>query len=472
MVFSSAIFLFTFLPLTFIGSLLIRQRWSQNAFLTLASLIFYAFGEPVYVFLMIASAGVNYGFGRGIAAVRGKRMKRLLLVLAVICDLAVLGVFKYAGFAVTNVNAFFEIALPVPAIRLPVGISFFTFQAMSYVIDVYRNRDMCQKDFMKVLLYISFFPQLIAGPIVRWNEIEEQIDHRCLNETEIADGICRFVKGLFKKLIFANGLGKVADHVFALNIGQYGMAVAWLGAVCYALQIFYDFSGYSDMAIGMASMFGFHFQENFKHPYSADSIHEFWRRWHISLSSWFKEYVYIPLGGNRKGKLRTECNKLLVFLLTGIWHGANWTFVIWGMIHGIMNVLEDTVLPIRKCRFKWIGNLYTWIIAITAFVMFRADTAAYGWRMIRTMFTGLRFDLVSRSFLMEQLDGYTVVLIAGGILFSYPVTAKLLKCTGSLRDRDAAVWEVLKYLGVLVLLLLCFCSLAGAAYNPFIYFRF
>lgn len=219
MVFSSAIFLFTFLPLTFIGSLLIRQRWAQNAFLTLASLIFYAFGEPVYVFLMIASAGVNYGFGRGIAAVRGKRMKRLLLVLAVICDLAVLGVFKYAGFAVTNVNAFFGIALPVPAIRLPVGISFFTFQAMSYVIDVYRNRDMCQKDFMKVLLYISFFPQLIAGPIVRWNEIEEQIDHRCLNETEIADGICRFVKGLFKKLIFANGLGKVADHVFALNIG-------------------------------------------------------------------------------------------------------------------------------------------------------------------------------------------------------------------------------------------------------------
>ena len=250
------------------------------------------------------------------------------------------------------------------------------------------------------------------------------------------------------------------------------MAVAWLGAICYALQIFYDFSGYSDMAIGLASMFGFHFQENFDHPYSADSIHGFWRRWHISLSSWFKEYVYIPLGGNRKGKLRTEINKLIVFFLTGIWHGANWTFVIWGMIHGVMNVLEDTILPIRKCCFKWIGNLYTWIIAVTAFVMFRADTAAYGWQMIRAMFGNFSWDVLSRQFIVERLDGYTAALLAAGILFSYPVTEKLAGRMSRWQEAHGAAWENLRYVGVLVLFLLCICSLASAAYNPFIYFRF
>ena len=415
MVFSSAIFLFAFLPLTFIGSLLIRQRWAQNAFLTLASLIFYAFGEPVYVFLMIASAGVNYGFGRGIVAVRGKRMKRLLLVLAVICDLAVLGVFKYAGFAVTNVNALFGIALPVPAIRLPVGISFFTFQAMSYVIDVYRNRDMCQKDFMKVLLYISFFPQLIAGPIVRWNEIEEQIDHRCLNETEIADGICRFVKGLFKKLIFANGLGKVADHVFALNIGQYGMAVAWLGAVCYALQIFYDFSGYSDMAIGMASMFGFHFQENFKHPYSADSIHEFWRRWHISLSSWLRDYLYISLGGNRRGKVRTYFNLFITMVLGGLWHGASWLFVIWGAWHGVLLIVHKVyrrIFPVAKDDRPGIIRhffhvLLTFHVVAAGWIFFRSPSLDVAGQIFTQIFTNFRPEAIP-SF----VSGYAVIFVA------------------------------------------------------------
>lgn len=226
------------------------------------------------------------------------------------------------------------------------------------------------------------------------------------------------------------------------------------------------------MAIGLASMFGFHFQENFDHPYSAESIHGFWRRWHISLSSWFKEYVYIPLGGNRKGKLRTEVNKLIVFFLTGIWHGANWTFVIWGMIHGIMNVLEDTILPIRKCRFKWIGNLYTWIIAVTAFVMFRADTAVYGWQMIRTMFGNFSWDMLSRQFILERLDGYTMTLLAAGILFSYPVTGVLAQKTLKWREAHSEVWENLRYVGVLLLFFLCVCSLASAAYNPFIYFRF
>lgn len=472
MVFSSAIFLFIFFPIVFIGNLLIRPLWAKNIFLMIASLIFYAFGEPVYVFLMILSSLGNYAFGRWLAYVEKKAARKAILTTAVICNIAVLGVFKYAGFAVENVNHLFGTALPVPAIALPVGISFFTFQAMSYVIDVYRDRGTCQKSFINVLLYISFFPQLIAGPIVRWNEIDRQITERKLDADQITDGICRFVKGLFKKLVFANGFGKVADQVFALDIGNYSMAVAWLGAVCYALQIFYDFSGYSDMAIGMASMFGFHFQENFDHPYSADSIHGFWRRWHISLSSWFKEYVYIPLGGNRKGKFRTELNKLIVFFLTGIWHGANWTFVIWGMIHGIMNVFEDTILPIRKCKWKWVGNIYTWIIAIVAFVMFRADTAAYGWHMIQAMFSNFSWDITSKSFLLEKLDGYTTALLAGGILFSYPVTAKTAVWREKFREAHPGAWENLRYAGVIFLFVLCLCNLASAAYNPFIYFRF
>ncbi len=472
MVFSSAIFLFIFLPVVFLGNLLIRPLWAKNLFLTAASLIFYAFGEPVYVFLMIASAAMNYGFGRSLAAAERQGMRRFLMVLSVLCNLIILGTFKYAGFLVDNINHIAGLHLSVPEIALPVGISFFTFQAMSYVIDVYRNRDMYQKSFIKVLLYISFFPQLIAGPIVRWGEIEAQLDHRTITADGVVEGICRFVKGLAKKLLFANGLGRIADQVFDLNIGQYSMAVAWLGAICYALQIFYDFSGYSDMAIGLASMFGFHFQENFDHPYSADSIHGFWRRWHISLSSWFKEYVYIPLGGNRKGKPRTEVNKLIVFFLTGIWHGANWTFVIWGMIHGVMNVLEDTILPIRKCRFKWIGNLYTWIIAVTAFVMFRADTAAYGWQMIRAMFGNFFWDMSSGQFILERLDGYTITLLAVGILLSYPVTGGLARKSSKWREAHSMVWENLRYVGVLVLFLLCICSLASAAYNPFIYFRF
>mgnify|MGYP000809916786 CR=1 FL=1 len=421
---------------------------------------------------MIASAGVNYGFGRSIAAVRGKRMKRLLLVLAVICDLAVLGVFKYAGFAVTNVNALFGIALPVPAIRLPVGISFFTFQAMSYVIDVYRNRDMCQKDFMKVLLYISFFPQLIAGPIVRWNEIEEQIDHRCLNETEIADGICRFVKGLFKKLIFANGLGKVADHVFALNIGQYGMAVAWLGAVCYALQIFYDFSGYSDMAIGMASMFGFHFQENFKHPYSADSIHEFWRRWHISLGSFFRDYVYIPMGGNRQHQ---AMNILVVWFLTGMWHGASWNFILWGVYFGIIVMVEKyTVLRIKDRLPRFLLHLYSLVLVVIGWGIFYFDDFGKMQVFFNSFFGGGKVfdDFLTHSALMDNFW-----LWVAAVLFSMPIrTAVTGWLAGRLRQWDEPLAETLITAGRIAfsvaLLVVCAALLVGATNNAFIYTRF
>ena len=346
MVFSSAIFLFVFLPIVCALYFCAPGIKTKNALLIIASLIFYAFGEPVYILLMLASIAVNYMFGRLIGVFsknENQAGRKLCLILAVIANIGVLGVFKYTGFIVENLNHINGINIKNPNIALPIGISFFTFQALSYVIDVYREPELEQKNLFNLVLYVSFFPQLIAGPIIRYNEIAKQINSRKSSTDMAAAGIQRFIRGLAKKLIIANGAGYIADAIFKLNIGDYGFFVAWVGAISYTLQIYYDFSGYSDMAIGMAKIFGFEFSENFKHPYCSKSIKEFWRRWHISLSTWFKEYVYIPLGGNRKGKLRTEINKLIVFALTGIWHGANWTFLVWGMIHGVANVLEDTV---------------------------------------------------------------------------------------------------------------------------------
>ena len=258
--------------------------------------------------------------------------------------------FKYTAFILENINYAGRLNIKIPGIALPIGISFFTFQALSYVIDVYRNPEMVQKNLFNLMLYVSFFPQLIAGPIIRYNEIAKQIKNRTSSIEKTTEGISRFIRGLTKKLIIANATGYMADSIFALKITDYNFLVAWVGAIAYTLQIYYDFSGYSDMAIGMAKIFGFEFNENFNHPYSAKGIKDFWRRWHISLSLWFREYVYIPLGGNRKGKFRCEFNKMIVFLLTGIWHGANWTFVIWGLIHGVANVIEDTLGSIIKIK--------------------------------------------------------------------------------------------------------------------------
>ncbi len=472
MVFSSPIFLFAFLPIIFILYLMIKPIWGRNALLILASLIFYAFGEPVYVFLMILSAFVNYLFGLFLGArERGRGLRRLCLVLAVVLNLSVLGVFKYAAFILENINTWFHADFPIPEIALPIGISFYTFQALSYVIDVYRDAGHSQKNFARVLLYISFFPQLIAGPIIRWTDIEGQLSCRKVDVDLIIKGIQRFVTGLFKKLIFANGLGAVATEVFAMDIGRYSFLVAWFGAICYALQIYYDFSGYSDMAIGLAGMFGFRFRENFEHPYSACSIQDFWRRWHISLTSWFREYVYIPLGGNRRGKFRTECNKMLVFFLTGIWHGANWTFLLWGLFHGVVNVLEDTVLPIKKCGIRVIGNLYTWVIAVTAFAMFRADTATQGFQMIRAMFSNFFLDQESLAYL-QGISPYIAVVLILAVLLCYPVFRKMSARVKRAWESRGGIYTGVRYAGILVLLVVCVCNLASASYNPFIYFRF
>lgn len=468
MVFSSAIFLFAFLPIVFTLYLLPFSINFKNALLIAASILFYSFGEPVYVLLMIASTAVNYMFGKLIVSTKGNKIiNKSILISSIILNIGVLCLFKYLCFIINTINTIFCVNLYVPQIALPIGISFFTFQALSYVIDVYRNGNE-QKNFFHLLLYISFFPQLIAGPIIRYHDIEPQLKKRNSDTTLIVHGIQRFIKGLFKKLFFANCMGYIADKVFSLNISEYSFLVAWLGAVCYTLQIYYDFSGYSDMAIGLANMFGFNFKENFEHPYSADSLKNFWHKWHISLSTWFKEYVYIPLGGSRNGLYKTERNKLIVFLLTGIWHGANFTFIIWGLIHGIVCVMEDTILPIKKVKSKIIKNIYTWLIVTTTFVIFRSNNVLHAFNMLKAMFTNLFVNMPSISFLGEQLNTYNIFLIIIGIILAYPIS-------GIIKDKlqkTGNIYNALITAESFLMLILCIINMASATYNPFIYFRF
>ena len=332
MVFSSLIFISIFLPAVFLLHQIIPGIRGKNVALMIASLLFYAYGEPLYIILMIFCAFLNYVLAGGIGAREDGRIRKAFFVLAIVANLMILGVFKYLGFLGGLLSDALNRSIPVPQLALPIGISFYTFQAMSYVIDVYRRETLPQKSFSKVLLYISLFPQLIAGPIVRYKDIEEQLSRRHADAQQIASGFRRFIFGLSKKVLIANQLAVTADCLFAAGAEKMFVGSAWIGAVSYMLQIYFDFSGYSDMAIGMGKMFGFSFCENFDYPYLALTVTEFWRKWHISLSSWFREYLYIPLGGNRKGKRREVLNRMLVFLCTGIWHGANLTYFFWGAV--------------------------------------------------------------------------------------------------------------------------------------------
>ena len=464
MVFSSMVFLCIFLPVVFLLHLLLPGIRAKNGMLLLASLIFYAYGEPVYVMLMIASAFVNYLSALLIG--RKPAGKKAVMAVNVILNLGVLVLFKYTGFLAESVNTILGTAIPVPSIRLPIGISFFTFQAMSYVIDVYRGVTGAQKNFGKVLLYISFFPQLIAGPIVKYHDIAQEIENRTQTVDGVTDGIRRFIVGLSKKVLISNTVGLVADTLFAADVSGLNAAAAWIGAVSYMLQIYFDFSGYSDMAIGLGEMFGFHFKENFNYPYISGSIREFWRRWHMSLSGWFQEYLYIPLGGSRKGKIRTVINKFIVFLCTGIWHGANVTFLFWGLYHGCFLMLEEIVPAIREQGGKvksFFQHIYTLLVVLIGFVFFRADSMHQGAAWIKTMFTGFGSNTAAMSLALEQLTPLYLVTVAVGIVACCPV--KMLVKKGR-------AYEAVTAAGSLVLLLLCMLSLASGTYNPFIYFRF
>lgn len=458
MVFSSAIFLFIFLPVVFVLDRLLHGIRAKNILLLIASLIFYSFGQPVYLPLLLLSVALNYVCGL-LAA--GKHPK-LGVGIAVAGGIGLLAVFKYADFTIGTINYLFGISLPLTGIALPIGISFFTFQGLSYVIDVYRDRSVVSQSFVKVLLYISYFPQLIAGPIVKYHDIEKEIDQRRTTPRETALGIRRFICGLSKKLLLSNAMGQMADAVFALPAGEIGMFAAWMGAICYTLQIYFDFSGYSDMAIGMGRMFGFHFLENFDYPYTATTIQEFWRRWHISLSTWFRDYLYIPLGGNRKGKVRTWVNRVIVFFTTGLWHGANWTFVLWGLWHGLSSVLEDSgVVPVRWLKGRALGHVYTMLVVVLGFTLFRAESLGQAGAMFAAMFTGVGLHWAGTMTVCSFLTPAFLLALILAVLLSFP-TAKRLQPKN----------EAITLAGAMALLVLCMLNLSAGTFNPFIYFQF
>lgn len=464
MVFSSMVFLCVFLPAAFCLHLLLPGMRAKNFLLVVASLVFYAYGEPIYVILLVASSAGNYILAR----LTGEcpKIRKLTMTLAVVINLGLLVIFKYSGFLVETFNSVTGAGIPVPHVRMPIGISFFTFQALSYVIDVYRGDASVQKNFGKVLLYISFFPQLIAGPIVKYHDVEAEINNRKQTPEEIGKGIRRFIAGLSKKVLIANTMGLVADNLFGAAATGITGPGAWLGAVSYMLQIYFDFSGYSDMALGLGMMFGFHFHENFDYPYISASIREFWRRWHMSLSGWFKEYLYIPLGGNRRGKFRTVVNKMIVFVCTGIWHGASFNFLFWGIYHGFFLMLEEYIPFIGKKGGKlksFFQHVYALLVVCVGFVFFRADTMKQGCFWIREMFTDFGWKASAMSLTLQQLTPVYLVTLAAALVAAVPVNNMLKKYKW---------YEGFNYVLSLAGFALCVLSLAGGTYNPFIYFRF
>ena len=476
MVFSSLVFLSVFLVVTYLLHLVLPSVKLRNALLVCASLVFYAYGEPVYVLCMLFSAVFNYICAYLIG--KGKPNRRAVLTVDIILNLGMLVFFKYTGFLTTQLNAVTGLSIPVPEITLPIGISFFTFQAMSYVIDVYRKQVDAQKNFGKVLLYISFFPQLIAGPIVKYRDINREIDERTVTASESALGLRRFICGLGKKVIIANTMGQVADIIFAAPQGEINIVTSWIGAVAYMLQIYFDFSGFSDMAIGLGRMFGFHFKENFLYPYGSSSVKEFWRRWHISLSSWFKDYLYIPLGGNRKGRARACLNKIIVFFCTGLWHGANWTFVVWGLYHGAFLLLEEYLGFLKKLP-KLLMRFITLLVVCVGFVIFRADSISQGFFMIGNMFSGFSMSDPATSLALSQLTPWFIFVFAIAVFLAAPVkplTEKLrsvLDNGGNAEPKGKALaLQIVLYALSAALLCWCMLRLSGDAYNPFIYFRF
>lgn len=442
---------------------------AKNVLLLVFSLLFYAYGEPKAIVLMIISILMNYAFG--LAMNPGNKGRKAVLAVSVAANLFMLGVFKYAGFAAEMISLIPGVKINLPEIALPIGISFYTFQAMSYVIDAYKNPGYIQRNLYKLALYITFFPQLVAGPIVKYYDFAGQIDNRRTTPEMTAQGIRRFITGLSKKLLIANTMAAAADYVYGLDNSQLSMPLAWLGAVSYLFQIYFDFSGYSDMAIGLGKMFGFTFRENFNYPYISSSMQEFWRRWHISVSTWFKEYLYIPLGGNRKGKLRTALNKLAVFFCTGLWHGASLNFIVWGLINGGFMMLESYKILNTEKWYKPIRHIYTMLVVILAFVFFRADTLTDACIFIGRMFDPFSISESSQTAMfLSQLSPLYIAVLIFAVIFSAPVWQTV---RSKIKSQELLVYgEAGSYVISLVMLALCIVTLSSASYNPFIYFRF
>lgn len=477
MVFASPIFLFFFLPLT-LAAYFSVPRAARNAVLLVASLVFYAWGEVPYVALVLGSVAFNHALGAAIGRAPAGIARKRRLAVAIAGNLALLAVFKYTNFAVANLNVLAPILavtpLAVAAIPLPLGISFFTFHAISYVVDVYKGNAHAERNLPRFALYILLFPQLIAGPIIRWRDIAAQLPARDTRYADFAYGVRRFVLGLGKKVLIANTLGHTADQIFALPTTELTTPLAWLGLVCYTLQIYFDFSGYSDMAIGLMRMFGFRILENFNYPYISRSIREFWRRWHISLSNWFRDYLYIPLGGNRRGERRAYANLVIVFLLCGLWHGASWPFVLWGVWHGAFLVVERAGLDRILGRGGRAAHVYALAAIMGGWVLFRCETLAQALDWYAAL-AGFAAGNAARHPLEEFANLHVLTTIVVAVVFAAPLARRI----GAWRDRAASEAGALARVALAAdvtwtgaVLALSAAFLAAGTYNPFIYFRF
>ena len=484
MVFSSIFFLFLFFPAVLLLYFSVGIRF-RNLILLLASLFFYAWGEVGYVLLMLFSIAVNWLFGLLIDGSRTAPQKcRLLLALGVTLNLLPLAFFKYGNFVADNLNALaagFSLgSVDIGRIHLPIGISFFTFQAISYIVDVYRSTAEVQRRPVNLALYISLFPQLIAGPIVRYHDVARQIVSRRVTLDDFQSGVYRFVTGLGKKVLIANNIGAVADHIYSLPVEGLPAGQLWLGMLTYSLQIYYDFSAYSDMAIGLGRMFGFHFLENFNYPYCSRSIQEFWRRWHISLSSWFRDYLYIPLGGNRKGTGRMYFNLVTVFFLCGLWHGASWTFVVWGLYHGLFLVLERTFLGRLIDRLPLLlRHLYALLVVMVGWVFFRAETLEQALEYLSGL-TNFSASPYLDAKLFATMNTEFFMALGFGMIFSYPIMPRIVSAYRGMKDkaglRKQLVLDGAATAGALAMMTFIMvygsAQLISGSHNPFLYFRF
>lgn len=461
MVFSSLLFIYFFLPIFFIAYFIIKNRKYRNIVLLLFSLFFYAYGEPFYLILMVFSIVINYFF----AILIDKFQSKKLFILDLIFNIGLLGIFKYFNFFLENINNFFNLNINFINIALPIGISFYTFQIMTYVIDVYKKEVPVQKSIISLGCYICAFPQLIAGPIVRYSTVNQELNERDENLTDIASGARRFILGLTKKVLIANGAAYICEHLLPLGGQTYGFVGALLIAISYTIQIYFDFSGYSDMAIGLGKILGFHYLENFNYPYIATSITDFWRRWHISLSSFFKDYVYIPLGGNRVKKIINIRNLLIVWFLTGLWHGASWNFIIWGLYYGIILIVEKFLLKkVLKKLPKFFQHLYSIVLIVIGWIIFLSTDLSTIKDIISSLIgvngIGKIPDIVNTQTLTIR---YMLPLVLG-IIFSIPIYPRISK----LLEKHPYIMDII----LIILLLLSTWIILVDSYNPFIYFRF
>lgn len=470
MLFSSLTFLFGFMPILLILYFVIKNRKYKNIILLIFSLLFYAWGEPKYIFLMLLTILIVYIFGILIDKFEKENKKTLKKISLIICVTLVLGsliFFKYSNFLIENINSIFKTKIDLINIIMPIGISFYTFQILSYIIDLYNKKIKLQKNYFSLALYVSLFPQLIAGPIVRYETVEDEIDNRKETKEDIIEGTKRFIIGLSKKVIIANQMALLADLIFNKHNNLYGTSIIWLGTLAYTFQIYFDFSGYSDMAIGLGKIFGFHFLENFDYPYISRSVTEFWRRWHISLSTWFRDYIYIPLGGNRVSKLKWIRNILLVWMLTGLWHGAAWNFIIWGIYYGLLLLFEKLFLNKLLKKMPSIVNwLYTFIIVMIGWMIFRSNSLDELLLFIKTMFTYKHTDWI--TILADNLSTFnSLIFVIPAFILSFPIFKSINK-----KYSNKTIYIVISNMILLGLFLVCIVYLTSSSYNPFIYFRF